>query len=44
MIKDGIITLTLDCWYTFNSTLANINKDIIELKYKFEKLESKLLT
>ena len=40
MSKDDIIILVLDYQDKFNSTLANINKDIRELKYKFGKLES----
>ena len=43
MSKDDIITLALDYQNKFNSTLANINKDIAELKYKFEKLASELV-
>ena len=43
MSKDDIITLVLDYQDKFKSTLANINKDIGELKYKFEKLESELV-
>ena len=43
MNKDEIITLALDYQDKFNSTLANISKDIGELKYKFEKLESELV-
>ena len=43
MSKDDIITLALDYQDKFNSTLANINKDIGELKYKFQRLESKLV-
>ena len=35
--------MALDYQDKFNSTLANINKDIGELKYKFEKLESELV-
>ena len=42
MSKDNIIILALDYQDKFNSTLVNINKDIGELKYKFEKLESEL--
>ena len=42
MSKDDIITLALDYQDKFNSSLANINKDLRELKYKFEKLESEL--
>ena len=42
MSKDDIITLALDYQDKFNSSLANINKDLGELKYKFEKLESEL--
>ena len=38
MSKDDIITLALDYQDKFNSTLANINKDIEELRYKFESL------
>ena len=38
----NIITLALDYQDKFNSTLFNINKDIGELKYKFEKLKSEL--
>ena len=38
MSKDDIITLALDYQDKFNSTLANINKDIEELRYKFERL------
>ena len=34
--------MTFDYQDKFNSTLANINKDIGELKYKFKKLESEL--
>ena len=40
---DDIITLALNYQDKFNSTLANINKDIGELKYKFEKLDSELV-
>ena len=36
--KDYIITLALGYQDKFNSTLANINKDIGELIYKSEKL------
>ena len=43
MSKDDIITLPLDYQDKFNSTLTNINKDIGELKYKFEKLGSELV-
>ena len=43
MSKDDIITLALDYQDKFNSTLTNINKDIGELKYKFEKPESELV-
>ena len=43
MSKDDIIILVLDYQDKFNSTLANINKDIRELKYKFGKLESELV-
>ena len=43
MSKDNIITLPLDYQDKFNSTLTNINKDIGELKYKFEKLGSELV-
>ena len=43
MSKDNIIILTLDYQDKFNSTLVNINKDIGELKYKFEKLESEFV-
>ena len=39
MSKDHIITLALDYQDKFNSTVANIDKVIGELKYKFEKLE-----
>ena len=39
MSKDDIITLALDYQDKFNSALANINKDIGELKHKSEKLE-----
>ena len=42
MSKDGIITLALEYHDKFNLTLAKINKDIGELKYKFEKLELEL--
>ena len=42
MSKDEIITLALDYQDKFNSTLANINYDIGELKHQFEKLESEL--
>ena len=42
MSTDNIITLALDYQDKFNSTLFNINKDIGELKYKFEKLMSEL--
>ena len=42
MSKDDINNLTLDYQDKFNSNLANINKDIGELKYKFEKLELEL--
>ena len=38
MSKDDVITLALDYQDKFNSTLANINKDIEELRYKFESL------
>ena len=41
--KDDIITLALNYQDKFNSTLANINKYIGELKYKFEKLDSELV-
>ena len=43
MSKDDIITFALDYQDKFNSTLANISKDIGELKHKFEKLESELV-
>ena len=43
MSKDDIITLALYFQDKFNSTLANINIDIGELNYKFEKLESELM-
>ena len=43
MSKDDIISLALDYQDKFNSTLANINKDIGELKYKFGKPESELV-
>ena len=43
MSKDDIITLALSFQDKFNSTLANINIDIGELNYKFEKLESELM-
>ena len=43
MSKDDIITLVLGQQGKFNSTLANINKDIGELKFKFEKLELELV-
>ena len=43
MSKNDIITLALDYQDKFNSTLANINKDIGELKYKFGKPESELV-
>ena len=39
MSKDDVITLALDYQDKFISTLANINKDIGELKCKFEKLQ-----
>ena len=39
MNKDDIINLALDYQDKFNSSLANIKKDIGELKYTFEKLE-----
>ena len=42
MSKDGIITLALDYQDKLNLTLANINKDIGESKYKFQKLVSEL--
>ena len=41
MSNGDIITFVLDCQDKFNSTLANITKDIGELNYKFEKPESK---
>ena len=37
------LTLALEYQDKFNATLANINKDIGELKYKFDKLESELV-
>ena len=43
MSEDDIITLALDYQDKFNSTLANISKDIGELKYNFEKPESELV-
>ena len=43
MSKDDIITLALYFQGKFNSTLANISIDIVELNYKFEKLESELM-
>ena len=43
MSKDDIIALALDYHDKFNSTLANVKKDIGELKYKFEKPESELV-
>ena len=43
MSKDDIITLVLGYQDKFNSTLANINEGIGELKYKFQKLESELV-
>ena len=43
MSKDDIITLALYFQDKFNSTLANINIDIGELNYKFEKVESELM-
>ena len=42
MSKDDIITWALYYQNKFNSTLANINKDTGELKYKFEKLQSEI--
>ena len=41
MSKDDIITLAFDYQDRFNSN--NISKDIGEVKYKFEKLESELV-
>ena len=42
MSKDDIITWALYYQNKFNLTLANINKDVGELKYKFEKLQSEI--
>ena len=42
MSKGDIITLASDYQDKFNLTLANTNKDIGKLKYKFEKFELEL--
>ena len=42
MSEEDIINLALVYQDKFKLTLANINKNIGELKYKFENLESKL--
>ena len=42
MSKDDIINLASDYQDKFNLTLANINKDIGELKIKLVKLKSEL--
>ena len=42
LTKDELVNLSLKCQNKFNSTLANIDKDIVELRNDFKKLVADL--
>ena len=41
--KDEVIALTLDYQKNFDSTLTNINKEISDLRQKYEKMQVRTL-